>query len=54
MRLYFKTAERNALPPQAVTDAVEQALESERPTTRYRVTKEAKLAYFFRWASTLR
>ncbi len=49
-RVYFQTAQRNALPPQAVADAIEHALESDRPKTRYLVTKEAKLAYFFRWA----
>ena len=48
-RVYFQTARRSALPPQAVADAVETALESARPKTRYLVTKEAKLAYFFRW-----
>ena len=48
-RAYFQIARQSALPPQAVAEAVELALESARPKTRYLVTKEAKFAYFFRW-----
>lgn len=50
IRGYFQTVQRNALPPQAVADAVEHALESGRPKTRYLVTKDAKIANFLRWA----
>ena len=41
--------ERKAPPPAVVVKAVEHALESARPKTRYVVTREAKLLIFLRW-----
>lgn len=41
--------ERRAPPPAVVVKAVEHALESARPKTRYVVTREAKLLIFLRW-----
>ncbi len=38
-----------ALPPQAVTDVIEHALEANRPKTRYVVTMEAKFYNFLNW-----
>jgi len=50
VRVFFQTAQRNAVQPQVVVDAVERALESRKPKTRYLVTKETKLTYFLHWA----
>ena len=49
VRVFFQTAQRNAVPPQVVADAVERALESRKPKTRYLVTKETKMTYFLHW-----
>jgi NAD(P)-dependent dehydrogenase (short-subunit alcohol dehydrogenase family) len=50
MRNYLRGVQGNALQPQAVVDAVEHALESGKPKTRYLVTTEAKVVNFLRWA----
>ena len=50
IRGYFQTVQDKASPPQAVADAVQRALESRKPKTRYLVTTEAKIANFLRWA----
>ncbi len=49
IRVYFQAVQNKSLPPQVVVDAAEHALESERPKTRYLVTKEAKIGNFLRW-----
>ncbi len=49
IRVFFQTAQRSAVPPQVVADAVEHALESKKPKTRYLVTKETKITYFLHW-----
>lgn len=41
--------EKQALPPQAVTDVIEHALEAKRPKTRYPVTMVAKIFIFLKW-----
>ncbi len=47
---YFHTMQGRALPPQAIADVVEHALESNRPKTRYLVTTDAKIGNFLHWA----
>jgi len=49
IRVYLQAVQNKSLPPQVVVDAAEHALESERPKTRYLVTKEAKIGNFLRW-----
>lgn len=50
IRVYYQNVQSQAVPPQAVADVVEHALESARPKARYLVTKEAKIGNFLHWA----
>lgn len=45
----FMQMATRALPPQAVTNVIEHALEASRPKTRYVVTIEAKFYNFLKW-----
>jgi len=45
----FSKMATGALPPQAVADVIEHALEANRPRTRYVVTIEAKFYIFLKW-----
>lgn len=46
---YFHQMQGRALPPQAVADVVEHALQAQRPRTRYLVTFDAKLGNLLHW-----
>jgi NAD(P)-dependent dehydrogenase (short-subunit alcohol dehydrogenase family) len=46
---FFLQMASRALPPQAVVDVIEHALEANRPKTRYVVTIDAKISVFIKW-----